>query len=37
MVVADRAISAGSRLGWSHVAGVAGIAPVCNGGLGILG
>jgi hypothetical protein len=33
MVVADRAISAGSRLGWSHVAGVAGIAPVFDGDL----
>ena len=33
MVVADRAISAGSRLRWSHVAGGAGIAPVFDGDL----
>ena len=33
MAAADRAISAGSRLGWSHVAGVAGLGPVCDGDL----
>lgn len=33
MVVADRAISAGSRLRWSHRAWVAGIAPVFDGDL----